>query len=168
MKRSPILIVLALVAIVTIGWTLSRNQSPRQAQSQPPKPTTSWHLDNLCKDIPLDIINSAMGTTPTTIKHGTTKIQGNITNYYCEISYPGNKVVFIAYELGDLDKHLESLETLEIPYKTLKGFHRLAAVETGPSHEAYLKVSNSAYISISSTKPLPEDSILPILHKLDK
>ena len=109
-----------------------------------------------------------MGATPVTIKHGTTKIQGKITNYYCEISYPDNKVVFIAYELGDLNKHLKSLETLEIPYKTLKGFHRLAAMETGASHQAYLKVSNSAYISISSTKPLPEDSILAILHKLDK
>lgn len=178
MKTSPLIkaaLIIAVGALILRVVLVPRGNTSLQRQSsQGITPTSTatqsskWHLSNLCQDIPIELINSAVGKKPTRVEHGQTKIHNKTVNYYCKIIYPADNQVFIAYELGSLEKHLESLKTLKIPYKKLEGFKHLAILDNSAAKDSFLKISDSAYLSISSTHPLPEDKLLEILHSIDK
>lgn len=170
-QKAVVLGIIATVILAGFGLYLGKQKGSSLKQVAPntsSTPTVSWDFNNFCNNIKIEKIDSILNLKHTKVEHGKTNIEGKLANYYCKIYYPKGQNVFIAYELGDFEKHLESFTTLKIPYNTVDGFKHKAVIVQSGTKEGLIKVSDKAYITVDYIHPVQEQRTKEILKMFDR
>lgn len=170
-QKVVVLGIIATVILAGFGLYLGKQKGRNLKQGARNTSSTSvvsWDFNNFCNNIKIEKIDSILNLKHTKVEHGKTNIEGKLANYYCKIYYPKGQSVFIAYELGNFEKHLESFTTLEIPYNTVDGFKHKAVIVQSGTKEGLIKVNDSAYITVDYIHPVAEAKTKEILKMFDR